>query len=142
MEDAEIQEEKKNWLRRYRKQSENLDRLIEKLNTLDERMTSIRSPSITGMPRGGTPITIDDLVSQKMELENRISRLQEKCRSLRIEILQVIDDLGDSRYCEILEGYFIEKKTFADIGDDMGYNEKSVIRLYRQAISKLSIPDL
>ena len=142
MEKTQIQEKKKAWLRRYRKNIEMLSRLQEKHDLLDHRLTAIKSPSPTGMPRGGTPVTVADLVSEKLELEERIARSQEKCKTIRREILAVIDDLDDIRYCEILEEYFIKQKSFAEISNEMSYSEKSVIRLYSQAIDLLCIPGL
>ena len=142
MEDLEIQEEKKQWMKRYKKNLACIARLEEKLNLLDDRLISVKSPSLSGMPRGGTPVTVADLVSEKLELEERIARSQEKCKIIRREILAVIDDLDDIRYCEILEEYFIKQKSFAEISNEMSYSEKSVIRLYSQAIDLLYIPGL
>ena len=69
MEDLEIKEieKKKRSLKRYKKNRALVNRLEEKLNLLDNRITSLRSPKLSDMPRGGTLITTEDLVSDKID---------------------------------------------------------------------------
>lgn len=134
-----LRHKKKQSLRRYRKNVACIERLEKKLVLLDERITSLRSPNFSGMPRGGVPVTIDDLISDKMDLEDRIKRLKAKSRDLKNAVCEEIDSLEDSRYCEVLEAYFIEGLTFEDIAEEMGYTERNVIKLYSEAITLLTL---
>lgn len=135
----EVEKHKKRSLRRYRKNVECIERLERKLEILDERITTIKSPSLSGMPRGGVPVTIDDLLSDKMDLEDRIKRLKAKNRGLKKAVCEEIDSLEDSRYCEILEAHFIDGLSFGDIAEELGYTERRVIALYSEAITILSV---
>lgn len=135
----EIEKHKKRSLKRYRKNVECIERLERKLAALDARITTIKSPSLSGMPRGGVPVTIDDLLSDKMDLENRIKRLKDKGRDLKQAVCEEIDSLEDPRYCEILEAHFIDGVSFGDIAEELGYTERRVIALYSEAISILSV---
>lgn len=137
----EIEKRKKRSLKRYRKNLACIRRLEEKLVILDERITAVKSPSLSGMPRGGTPVTLADLVSDKVDLENRIERLKAKGKKLKSEIYEEIDSLEDPRYCEVLEAHFIEGLTFESIAEEMGYTERHVYTLYSEAISLLAISD-
>ena len=137
----EIEKHTKRSLRRYRKSIECVERLEKKLKILDERITTIKSPSLSGMPRGGVPVTIDDLLSDKMDLEDRIKRLKAKSRDLKNAVCKEIDSLEDPRYCEILEAYFIDGLSFGDIAEELGYTERRVIALYSEAIRILSVTD-
>lgn len=141
MEDFEIQEieKKKRSLKRYRKNNACIARLEEKLLTLDERIKSVKSPKYSGMPRGGTPVTVEELISDKVHLEKRIERLKIKKNRLKEDILEEIDSLDDPRYCEVLESYMIDCKSIADIAEDMGYTEVHIYNLYRDAIKTLAI---
>ena len=136
-----LKSRKKRSLKRYRKNLACLERLEKKLEIMSERITSIKSPSLSGMPRGGVPVTIDDLMSDKMDLEGRIDRLRKKSRDLKREVCEEIDSLEDSRYCEILEAFFIDGLSFEDIAEDLGYTERHVINLYSEAIKILSLSD-
>lgn len=134
-----LRSKKKRSLKRYRKNVACIERLEKKLVLLDERITSIRSPSFSDMPRGGVPITIDDLMSDKIDLEDRIKRLKAKSRDLKKSVCEEIDSLEDPRYCEVLEAHFIDGLPIEDIADELGYTERHVNRLYSEAITLLAI---
>lgn len=140
MEDQEIQEikRKKRFLKRYRKNNACIARLEEKLNLLDEKIKSVKTSNFSGMPRGSIPITIDELMSDKIDLEKRIGRLKLKKGILKAEILEEIDSLDDVRYCEILEAFFIDCIPLEDIADNMGYGVRYIYRLYSEAINILT----
>lgn len=141
MEDLEIQEieSKKRSLKRYKKNKALVRRLEEKLALLEDRLTSVRSPKYSDMPRGGTPVTVEDLILDKAELEERIERLRAKGRDLRSEIMAEIDTLEDTRYAEVLESFFIDGYTLEEIADNEGYTVRHVYRLYSEAVTFLAL---
>ena len=141
MEDLEIQEieRKKRSLKRYKKNLACVNRLEEKLALLDEKIKSVKSPNMSGMPRGGTPVTIADLLSDKVELEERIERQKAKSKDLKKEILEEIDSLEDMRHAEVLEAFFIDGISLEDIADNEGYTVRHVYRLYSEAVTKLAL---
>lgn len=141
MENINVQEiaNKKNSLKRYKKNLKCIKRLKEKLRSLDDRLTSIKSPNFSGMPRGSVPVTIDELMSDKIELEQRISRLKIKGEKIKRDILEEIDSIDDPRYCSILESFFIDCLTMEEIADIEGYTERHIYRLYNEAISILAV---
>lgn len=130
---------KKQYLKRYKKNKALIDRLQDKILMLDQRVKGIRSPSFSDMPRGGTPITKEDLIAEKIEIEERISRLETKGKKIKTEILEKIDELDDPRYVEILEAFFVRCKDFDYIAEESGYTKRHVIRLYSEAIQNMSI---
>ena len=136
MTDLEIQDidSKKRYLKRYRKNRALIFRLREKIENLDDRIKGIRSPGFSDMPRGGTPITKEDLTAEKVDIERRINRLEDKGKIIKSEIIDIIDELDDSRYAEVLESFLIECKDFGDIADETGYSVRHIERLYREAI--------
>ena len=131
-------EKKKRSLKRYKKNRACIDRLEEKLVLLEQRIKSVKSPSYSGMPRGGTPVSVEELLSDKIDLENRIKRLKAKGNTLKSEILEEIDTLEDPRYCEILEAFFIDCLPLEDIAENEGYSPRHVYRLYNEGVSLLS----
>lgn len=141
MTDLEFQESdnKKRFLKRYRKNVALIDRLKYKIKCLDERMSSLKSPKLSDMPRGGTPVTIEDLVAEKIEIEHRIRRLEDKGRVIKVEILDKIDELEDPRYAEVLESFLIDCKDLDTIGEELGYTTRHIERLYSEAINAVSV---
>lgn len=141
MDNREIREieNKKRYLKRYKKNRACIDRLEEKLALLDERITTVKSPSYSGMPRGGVPVSVEELLSDKMELEDRIKRLKQNNKQVRADILTEIDSLGDVRYCEILEAFFIDCLSLEEIAEQEGYSARHVCRLYSEGVAKLAL---
>ena len=141
MENQEIQgiESKKRFLKRYRKNYNCIVRLEEKLNLLDVKISSVKSPNFSGMPRGGQPVSIDDMISDKLDLEKRIKRLKEKGKRLKNEILEEIDSLDDPRYVAVLEGFFIDCLSMEDIAENEGYTVRHVYNLYHDAVIALTV---
>ena len=89
---------------------------------------------MSGMPRGGTPITTADLIADKCELESRIAKLKSKSARIRSEILDEIDLLDDSRYVDVLEAYFIDGLTMDEVAARYCYTVRHAYRLYQDAI--------
>ena len=141
MENQYVQEieSKKRFLKRYRKNHNCIVRLEEKLKLLDMRMCSVRASNFSNVPRGGQPVTLEDLTADKLDLENRIQRLKEKGKRLKSEILEEIDLLDDSRYVAILEGFFIDCLSAEDIAENEGYTTRHVYSLYHDAIRALTV---
>ena len=144
MDDHSIQvseKHKKRFLRRYQNNLACISRLEAKLVILDERLTSIKSTNLSGMPRGGVPITLDDLLADKDDLERRIKKLRAKNRDLKQSVYEAIDTIEDPRYCEVLEAHFVEGLDIKDIADQMGYTERHVYTLYAEAIRSFTLPN-
>lgn len=135
----EIEKHKKRFLRRYQNNLACINRLEAKLVILDDRITSIKSPNYSGMPRGGVPVTIDDLMSDKLDLEKRIKKLKTKGQNLKEAIYDEIDSLEDPRYCDVLEAYFIDGLSIREIAEETGYTERHIYTLYAEAIRLLSV---
>ena len=132
-------EAKKRYLKRYKRNGILIDRLENKLRALEARIQGVRSPSLSGMPRGGEPVTREDLIADKVDLERRIKRLKSKGEDMRRETLDLIDELEDPRYAEVLESFLIDDMTFSEIAQDMDYTERHVIRLYSEAIDAITL---
>ena len=130
---------RKRILKRYKRNAAMIDRLSEKLEELNNRIYSLRSPGLSDMPRGGEPIRVEDLIADKLILEQRIERLNVKGQALRSELLDLIDNLDDPRYAEILERFFIDREDFDTIANETGYTVRHVIRLYSEGILSMSL---
>lgn len=141
MDDSQLKdlERKKRYLKRYKKNLALIERLENKLADLNERIYKIKSPTFSGMPRGSIPVDVADLISDRDELKERIDRLKSKGKTLKVETLEIIDELDDVRYAEILESFLIDCKSLEDISEDMGYTVRHVTRLYSEALSQVSV---
>lgn len=132
-------EDKKRYLKRYKKNLAMIDRLERKRKILDDKLIGLRSPVLSDMPKGGIPISNEDILADKLEIEERIARLKKKSKRLKSETLEIIDDLDDPRYAEVAESFFIDCMSLEDIADDMGYSTRHIERIYSETIDKIVI---
>lgn len=128
--------QKKFFLKRFRKNKSCIIRLQNKLYILESRLKSPKPINYSDMPKGG-PISLDDLMADKVDLEKRIDKLVSKGERIKCEIINEIDNIDDPRYCEILEAYFIDCMDMEDIADNMGYGLRHTYKLYSDAITQL-----
>ena len=135
--DLETIKKKKRSLKRYRKILSNVERLERKREDIDGKIKSIRTSNLSGMPRGGVPVTVEDLLCDIDELDGRIKRLKRKAKTYKQDILSEIDTLDDSRYADVLEYYFIDCLPLETIADKMNYTERYTYSLYKAAINEL-----
>ncbi|MCH4175902.1 MAG: hypothetical protein LKF43_00245 [Streptococcaceae bacterium] len=133
-------EKNKIFLKKYLYSLKKVERLKEKYLELELEIGSIRSGTISDMPKGGgTPISLDELISRKDELKIRINKAIKQSDDVRMKVLSVIDNLEDVRHCEILEAYFIENLSFEQIAEEYNYSLRHINRMYSQGIRKLTI---
>jgi hypothetical protein len=132
-------EAKKRYLKRYRKNRALINRLKNKVIDYEERLSSIRASTVSDMPRGGVPTPREDIISDKLETEARIRRLEEKGKIIRAEIIDKLDELDNVNYVSVLEAFCIECKDFNEIADSIGYSERHVIAIYTKAIEAVNL---
>lgn len=130
---------RKRYLKKYKRNLAMIKRLTDRLDALNMRLYSIKSPSMSDMPRGGEPVDPVDLLADKADLEDRIRRLELKGRGLKSELLDKIDDLDDPRYADVLEMFLVDCMSFNEIADDLGYTTRHVIRLYSEGVLAMSL---
>lgn len=124
--------------KRVRRNAALVKNLIGRLKALDDRIYTLRSPEVSGMPRGGDPVTLADLVADKADLEARIKRLTRKGREYKREIMEEIDDRDlDLKEAELLELYLVECMSVPEIAVEMGYSERQAWRIYKDAKTAL-----
>lgn len=138
----EIIEHKKRWLYRYKNNALKISRLSEKLLTLENRILSMKSPNYSGMPRGGTSVTIEELLSDKADLKKRIDRLTLKGIGIKQEILETIDSLEYPKQAEVLEYWFIQGYSVEQINEILCYSTTYIYRLYSRALKNIEIPGI
>lgn len=131
---------KKQYLSRYINNLRKVERLERKLDILKDRLTSIRSPGCSGMPRGGSLYTVEDMIVDVADLETRIDRLRVKGRNIKREILDYIDTLVNPVYAEILERQYIDELSHTEIGKLLGHTTATIGLYYRRAITELEDP--
>ena len=107
----------------------------ERLARLDARLYSPGAVNISDMPKGGQPVTMDSLVAQKMELEERINR---KCMKRRA-ILDSIERMVNARDRLILKYRFVDDLTHDEVAERINYSNMQVRRYYEEALERFQM---
>ena len=125
------------FLGRYLQGVQRLKRLENKLSILNDRITSVKTPTLSGMPRGGSPVTIADMIADKDDLIKRIDKLKKNNRKVKREITDKLDTLDNPFQAEILEAHYIDGLSFEQIGTNAGYTTRYIYQVYSDALSVL-----
>lgn len=128
----------KKFLKRYLPYYRQINRLEEKLFELDSRVESTHSPSITGQPGGGLRHELQDDLSKREQLENRINDLVQESIPIKTEILKAIDHLDNPNEANVLEMFFIDDIKIASIAEQLSYSFRQANRFYSQGVYNIS----
>lgn len=134
-------ERKKKFLKRYKKNRACISRLEDKLEILESRLTSIKGATYSDMPKGGLAKTIEELISDKMDLEKRIDKLKKRGSDLKDETYDTIDTIDDPNLVELMEYLFIKCYSMDDVEDMLGLSKRQLLRNYRKALELVSLEE-
>ena len=123
----------KAYLMRYRKIHTKIDRLKDKLNRLNERY-DLKGVSYSSEPSRSVKKTLDDVLSQKEYLENKIDEMVSESIDIRNEIAEKLLDLDNQLEATVLDFYFLERYSLNDIADELSYSDRQIERLYVDGI--------
>ena len=134
-------EQKKNYLKRYKKNQAKIKRLEEKIEYIDSKLTKVSSMPMNGEIRGSNGVSKEDLIIDKIDYEKRVEHLKTIGKQYKYEITSAIDSLDDTRHIDVLESFFIDCLTFDETAIRLGYTLRHTIALYSQAIDRIEIPN-
>lgn len=123
----------KAYLMRYRKIHTKIDRLKDKLNRLNERY-DLKGVSYSSEPSSSVKKTLDDVLTQKEYLENKIDEMVSESIDIRNEIAEKLLDLDNQLEATVLDFYFLERYSLNDIADELSYSDRQIERLYVDGI--------
>ena len=130
----------KEFLRSVRDANGMVDRKQRQLEELAALRTKVESTTLALNPdkvQGGRGNPHEDLMVRMIDLEHEINAGIDHYIDLKRKAMALIDTLGDSRYIEILYGYYLEQKSWEQIAVDIGYSWRHVHRLHGEALRQL-----
>ncbi|UQS82595.1 hypothetical protein MOO45_02805 [Bombilactobacillus folatiphilus] len=129
----------KRFLNQYRIIMSKVDRLETKLARLDERKFALGNSKITGMPKGGIALSLEDTVAQIDATNRRINEHLQDARKLRGQLENIFDQLINSKQAEVLDMYFIERLGLYEISLETSYSYRYVTQLYTRGVKSCRI---
>lgn len=129
------QEEKKEYLKSYRKFTLKLRELEEQKLELRSKIESVRAIEYDDMPKGSGNNT--DLSSKMVMLEDidaRIEWEQKLINSRFIYISNAVLDMTEPEERAVIYKRYIEFKRWEDIAEEIGYSLKHTHRIHGRAL--------
>lgn len=102
----------------------------ERLARLDARLYTPGAVKISDMPRGGQPVTMQSLVDEKLELQERINAKNSRKRA----ILDAIESMRSERDRRVLKLHFIDNMTHEQVAERINYSVTQTRRYYETAL--------
>ena len=102
----------------------------ERLARLDARLYSPGAVKISDMPRGGQAITMESLVAEKIELQDRINA---KCARRRA-IIESIERMSSELDRMMLKLHFVDNMTHEQVAERINYSVTQTRRYYNAAL--------
>lgn len=104
----------------------------DRLARLDARLYSPGAVKISDMPKGGQTVTLDSLVAEKLEIQDRINV---KCAELK-EISNAIERMTNPRDRLILKYRFMDGLTHDEVAERINYSNMQTRRFYEAALER------
>lgn len=124
-------------LREYVKMNAEIRRLEDKIMEIDSKLQSAKTPTLTGMPKGGLMTDIVDKISDLNELREMYWRQWHKLMQKRIRIENVINSLDDTIERALMGYKYIDGLTWEDVCLRIGYSWERTHHFHKQALKKL-----
>lgn len=102
----------------------------ERLARLDARLYAPGAVKVSDMPRGGQPITMESLVAEKIELQERINAKNSRRRA----ILESIETMRSERDRRVLKLHFVDGMTHEQVAERINYSVTQTRRYYETAL--------
>lgn len=107
----------------------------ERLARLDARLYAPGAVKVSDMPRGGQPITMESLVAEKIELQERINAKNSRRRA----ILESIETMRSERDRRVLKLHFVDGMTHEQVAERINYSVTQTRRYYNEALERFEM---
>lgn len=131
-------QEKKDFLRRYRDADRRFTALCDELVSWRSKAAKI-TPSLSGLPGGSTENTLQMAVERIVELEGKIDQEIAQLMRIRTEVMEAIATVQDAKLRALLEYRYIHVDTWERIAERMGYSWRQIMRLHRLALAAVKM---
>lgn len=132
-------QEKKEWLNRYKSICRRILNKGEELENYRSMATKI-TPALSDMPKAQSNENRIEVITEKIiEVESQINDELDELLSVRTEIENVINQIPNETYQELLERRYIQGQRWERIAIEMMYDYRYVLKLHGKALQTLHI---
>lgn len=132
--------QKLEYLNTYRWRMREVESLRARIRRIEDQITSIRSPQITDMPRGGQGVSVDDLIVKKVDLLAELREDLSKAEDEKAQVYSCIRSADCIRDRTILAMHYVDCMSYAQIANKLCFSDRQIKRFCRDAIKNIKIP--
>lgn len=130
-------EQKIQYLSRYRRLNQRIDRLLEEQSRWRERALKI-TPTLSQAPGGGgSGSPIERPMDKVLEIDEEINREIDTLQTIRQEIRETLNQLEDESLKLLMEYRYIDGMTWEQVAVKMNYCWRQVCRKHGQALTQI-----
>ncbi len=118
----------------------NIEIIKDKIKNKNDRLYNVKSPKLSDMPRGGSTIDTVDIIFDKTELEDSLSKRLRQAEEKRQEIEDTINNINNPRYIMLLQLRYIDNLSLDDVADQMKLSYSRITKLHGLALDEVVIP--
>lgn len=130
----------KEFLRRARFADRRAEEARERAKRVRARLEAGRMSALTGMPRGGAK-DWTETADRLIELERRVNERTRELVRWKLAAMDAIRAVEDPRLAEVLELYYIDGLSWAEVSRRMHYEQSWVFRLHGRALQMVRVPE-
>jgi hypothetical protein len=136
-------EEKKDYLKSYKKTRNRLNALELQLMQIKIDMCNVKASQGDGMPRakGGTT-DLSRYIEQVANLEEWIDDKRNELIDKQSKITEAINSLDDDDECTVMTEKYLNGKTWEQVAEDNGFAWMTMHRIHGRALKKINLPSL
>ena len=132
-------EQKIQYLSRYRRLNQRIDRLLEEQSRWRERALKI-TPTLSQAPGGGgSGSPIERPMDKVLEIDEEINREIDTLQTIRQEIRETLNQLEDESLKLLMEYRYIDGMTWEQVAVKMHYSYMQICRLHGKALKTIML---
>ncbi len=133
-------EEKKDYLKSYKKTRNRLNALELQLIQIKIDMCNVKASQGDGMPRAkGETTDLSRYMEQRANLEELIDDKRNELMDKQFKITEAINSLDDDDECTIMTEKYLNGKTWEKVSEDNGYAWMTMHRIHGRALKKIKL---
>ena len=132
-------EQKIQYLSRYRRLNQRIDHLLEEQSRWRERALKI-TPTLSQAPGGGgSGSPIERPMDKVLEIDEEINREIDTLQTIRQEIRETLNQLEDESLKLLMEYRYIDGMTWEQVAVKMHYSYMQICRLHGKALKTIML---
>lgn len=135
-------EEKKEYLKSYKKTRNRLNSLELQLEQIRIDIVHVRASQGNGMPRAHENTDLSQYMQQIGDLEEQIDDMRMELLDKQIKITSAIKALDDDDECTVMTEKYLNGKTWEQVAEDNGFAWRTMHRIHGKALKKISFTKL